>query len=341
MNEIKGLLSNLTMEHGVSGFEYPLSEKVRDMFFEYCGDVTIDNMGNVIARLNPDSTGKTIMFEAHIDEIGLMVTKLCPNGKIKFQPIGGIDTAILPSSFVTIHGKKDITGVIGAKPPHLQSKDESDKRYKTDDLYIDTYMSYDQLKEVIRIGDSISFVSQPRSLLGNLYSSKSIDNRGGVATLLLCAKTLKEHGYSGNAVFLLSVQEEAGLRGATAASFDNKPDIAIVVDVTYGVSPTVSGSDGFPLGSGSAIATGPNIDPSIFEKLKEIANRNNLQYEIEVAPDSTGTDAWAMQVQAGGIPCGLVSLPLRYMHSHIETIDLDDIKTTVALLTEFAKEADL
>ena len=281
------------------------------------------------------------MLEAHYDEIGLIVTEIMDNGRIKFMPIGGIDTAILPSSFVTIHGKKDVTGVIGAKPPHLQSADESKKKYKTEDLYIDAYMTKDELEGVVRIGDSISFNSKPRQLLGGMYSSKSLDNRGGVATLLLCAKALKEAGFKGKVIFLLSVQEEVGLRGATAGAYEIKPDMAIVVDVTFGTSPSVSSSESFPLGGGGAIAAGPNIDPEIFDKLKAIAHKNDLPYSVEVIADNTGTNAWAIQVQAGGIPCGLVSLPLRYMHSHVETLDAMDIENTVTLLTEFAKEAGL
>ena len=115
--------------------------------------------------------------------------------------------------------------------------------------------------------------------------------------------------------------------------------MAIVVDVTYGTSPTVSPSESFPLGGGPALAAGPNIDPVIFDRLKSLAEDNGISYSVEVIPDNTGTDAWVIQVQAGGIPCGLVSIPLRYMHSHIETVSLEDMESTVKLLTAFAKEA--
>ncbi len=339
MNEIIEILNNLTMQKGVSGFEFPVSQAVKELFMPYCDAVSIDPMGNVIAVMNPEGDSKTLMLEAHIDEIGLIVTKITDNGRIKFAPIGGIDTAILPSSSVTIHGKRDITGIIGAKPPHLQTAEESKKRYKIEDLYIDTYMSKAELEQALTVGDCISFNSKPRQLLDNIYSSKSIDNRGGTATLLLCAKALKEAEFKNRVVFLLSVQEEVGLRGATVGSYIVKPDMAIVVDVTYGTAPSVSPSESFPLGGGPALATGPNIDPLIFRQLKQIAKDNGIPYSVEVIADNTGTDAWAMQVQAGGIPCGLVSIPLRYMHSHIEAVDLKDMENTVKLLTEFAKEA--
>lgn len=338
MNEMTKLLDNLTTMRGVSGFEFPVSQAVKELFMPYC-NASIDPMGNVIAVMNPDAQGKTLMLEAHIDEIGLIVTNVMDNGRIKFQTIGGIDTAILPSSSVTIHGKRDVAGVIGAKPPHLQTADESKKRYTIDDLYIDTYITKEQLDGAVRIGDSISFNSKPRRLLGDVYSSKSIDNRGGVVALLMCAKSLKEAGHKGKVVFLLSVQEEVGLRGATVGAYQVKPDMAIVVDVTYGTSPTVSPSESFPLGGGPALAAGPNIDPMIFDRLKTISEDNNIPYSVEVIADNTGTDAWVIQVQAGGIPCGLVSIPLRYMHSHIETVSLDDMENTVKLLVQFAKEA--
>mgnify|MGYP002647261134 CR=1 FL=1 len=338
MNEIADLLNELTMSKGVSGYEFPLSQKVRDMFSNYCQTSEIDSMGNVTAILNPECEGKTLMLEAHIDEIGLIVSGIEENGRIKFQTIGGIDAAILPSSSVTVHGREDITGVIGAKPPHLQTADESKNRYTVQDLFIDTYMTKEQLTQKVRIGDSISFNSKPRTLLGNIYSSKSIDNRGGTAALLLCAKALKEKGFKGRVVFLLSVQEEVGMRGAQVGSYNIKPDMAVVVDVTHGITPMVNAGDGFPLGSGAALGAGPNIDPKIFEGLKAVCEKNSLPYTVEVCADNTGTDAWVIQVQAGGIPCGLVSFPLRYMHSHIETVSLEDIKNTVKLLSEFAGE---
>lgn len=338
MNEIQSLLDELTCQKAVSGFEFPLSEKVKNMFSQYCQVSETDCMGNVTAVMNPNAPGKTLMLEAHIDEIGLIVSGIEENGRVLFRTIGGIDPAILPSSSVTIHGIEDIKGIIGAKPPHLQTAEESDKRYTIDDLFIDTYMTAQSLHGKIRIGDSISFDSEPRRLLGSLYSSKSIDNRGGVAALLLCAKKLCETGFKGKTAFLLSVQEEVGLRGAQTGSYNLMPDMAVVVDVTHGITPMVGSSDGFPLGSGAALGAGPNIDPHIFSRLKSVCEKHSLPYTVEVCPDNTGTDAWAIQVQAGGIPCGLVSFPLRYMHSHIETVSLEDIKNTVTLLTEFCRE---
>lgn len=337
--DIKQLLFNLTTKTGVSGFEFELSKYVKSLFEEYCDCVELDKFGNVIAVINPSAKVKTLMLEAHLDEIGLIVTEINQTGRIHFESIGGVDPDILPASEVIIHGRKDLLGIIGAKPPHLQSKEEENESYKLKDLYIDAAMPYDKLKELVRIGDVISLKGEPISLMNDAFCSKSIDNRAGVAVLLSCAKRLKEEKNNiGRVVFLASVQEEVGLRGATIGSYRIKPDIAVAIDVTHAITPMVDKSDGFPLGSGCAIAVGPNIDQNIANHLKKLTEENKIPYTIEVAAGSTGTDAWAIQVQLGGIPTGLLSVPLKYMHSSIETVDIKDVEHAIALLCLFAKE---
>lgn len=335
--DIKTLLFDLTTKVGVSGFEFPLSNFIKEQFEQHCDMVKIDGLGNVIAVINPYANGKTIMLEAHIDEIGLIVTEIKETGRIHFENIGGIDPSILPASEVMIHGKKEIYGVIGAKPPHLQSKEEEKEPYKLKDLYIDVGMPYEKVKESISVGDIISFWAKPLSLMNHVIASKSIDNRAGIAVLLACAKQLKEDSNIGTVVFLASVQEEVGLRGATVGAYSVKPDLAVAIDVTHGITPMVTSSEGFALGSGTAVAVGPNIDAGLANRIIKIAKENNIPYTIEVCAGDTGTDAWAIQVQAGGVPTGLLSVPLKYMHSHIETADLDDINHTIQLLRLFAK----
>ena len=336
--ETKNLLFDLTSKVGISGFEQSFSQYVKNLFAPFCDIVEIDKLGNVIAVINPNADGKTLMLEAHLDEIGLIVTGIKETGRIHFESIGGIDPAILPASEVTIHGTSEVYGVIGAKPPHLQTKEEEKVQYKLNDLYIDVGMPYEKIKNLIRIGDVISFRAKCLSLMNHVVSSKSIDNRAGIAILIACAKQLKGRSDIGTIVFLASVQEEVGMRGATVGAYSMKPDIAVAIDVTHGITPMVTASEGFPLGSGCAIAVGPNIDTNLANLLIKIAKKNQIPYTIEVCAGDTGTDAWVIQVQAGGIPTGLLSVPLKYMHSHIETADMDDIDHTIDLLCLLAKE---
>ena len=186
MNE----LFELCEKTAVSGHEFELSRFVENKFSKFCDETEIDALGNVIGVINKGKTFK-IMIEAHLDEIGLMVKNIDDKGFIKFVEIGGIDSSTLPGAEVTIHGKKDILGVIGAKPPHLQTKEGSEKPYKIEDLFIDTGYSYDEIIKFISIGDVISFISKPIALKNGYFCSKSIDNRMGVYVVGECLKRLK------------------------------------------------------------------------------------------------------------------------------------------------------
>lgn len=321
-------LFELCKQEGISGFEYEIGKYVRSLFAEHCGETEIDALGNVIGILNKGKKPK-IMLEAHLDEIGLMVKNIDENGFISFVEIGGVDTAILPSAEVYIHGKERVYGVIGAKPPHLQEKDESEKIYKIDNLFIDTGYNADEVKALINIGDAITFSAKSTQLMGGKIATKSIDNRMGVYVLVECLKRLKNQNIDAEVVALASVQEEVGCRGAKVGAYKIEPDCAIIIDVTHGVSPYTTSTEGFELGSGVAIAVGPNLHPELTQKMIDVAENNNIPYTIEVCAGHSGTDAWQIQISKKGIPCILVSTPLRYMHTSVETVQMSDIDAVI------------
>jgi len=330
-------LFKLCSSTGVSGFEFEIAKYVKELFSEFCEHTEGDALGNVIGIMN-NGEKFNVMLEAHLDEIGLMVKSIDENGFIKFTEIGGVNIATLPGAEVYIHGKERVYGVIGSKPPHLQQRNENKKNYKIDDLFIDTGYNFDELTKMLRIGDAITYKVSPDMLMDNKFTSKSIDNRMGIFVLYECLKRLKDKKIGCQVTALASVQEEVGCRGAKVGAYNINPDIAIVVDVTHGTSPYTNKSEGFDLGSGAIIGVGPNLHHGLSQKIINIAKNNNIPYEIEVCAGNSGTNAWPIQISKKGIPCILLSVPQRYMHTSVETVKIDDIKTVIDVICTFIQE---
>lgn len=334
---MKELLEKLTSMRGISGFEYRIADSVKELFAGYADDVYTDTLGNVIAvKRSSKENAKSIMIEAHMDEIGLMVRDIDENGFVGFVSIGGIDRRILPGAEVTVHGKRDIKGVIGAKPPHLQEAGEADKAAKMEDMAVDTGLSPDEVKSLVSVGDAITLKGDAKNLLGDIMASKTMDDRAGVAVLVDVLKQLDGEDLTVDLYLVAAVCEEIGGRGAATAGFALQTDAAIAIDVTHGITPDNSKS-AFELGSGAAIAIGPNIHPALGKKLIEIAKDKDIKHTIEVESGDTGTDAWLLQVAGRGIPTALISIPLRYMHTTVETLSVKDVEAVSGLITEFIR----
>lgn len=334
-----GALKDLSMFTGVSGREKEISEFITGLFKKYCDSVEIDKFYNVSGyKKGSAEAGKKIMIMAHHDEIGMLVKSIDENGFIKFTNIGGIDSKILLAQEVIVHGSKDIYGVIGAKPPHLLKPEETKKAAKMDDLYIDTGFDKENISKLVSIGDVITFKTYPFELKGSKLSSKCLDNRAGVAVLLDIMERLSKLSHIDDVIFVATSQEELGLSGAKIAAYNINPDIAIVVDACHGDIPDASKDETYTLGKGPAIAMGPNLHRTYTKKIIDIAKEENIPYQLDVEPGNTGTEAWATQVSRSGIPTLLVSIPLKYMHTTIETINTNDIKNAGKLVSKFVSE---
>ena len=328
------LLSDL---RGISGFEYRINNEIKRLFEPYSDEVKIDKLGNVIAFKKGKKSNKKIMLEAHIDEIGLMVSDIDDEGFLKFINIGGVDMRILPSLEVIVHGKRDIKAVIGAKPPHLQTADEADKSIKIEDMVIDTGLSKEEVKELIAVGDSVTLCQSCGELKNRNISLKTLDDRAGVCAILEVFKRVGE--IDADLYASISTQEEVGLRGAKVSAFEIFPDMAIAIDVCHAITPDNS-KNAFGAGSGTVITIGPNIHPKMADKLFEIAKKNDIKTNTDVDGGDTGTDAWAIQVAKSGVPTALLSIPLKYMHTSVETMNMSDFEATVSLIEHFVKESD-
>ena len=324
------LLYELCQTSAVSGNESMLAEKLERIFKPYGVKTTIDHMGNLLGVLD-NGADATILLEAHMDEIGLLVQRIDENGFLKFAAVGGVDPAILPSQEVVVHGRRPLAGVIGSKPPHLQSKDDTRQVPEIRDLYIDCGYTADEMKQLVSEGDYISFPPGLHVLCGGRLASKAIDNRMGIYVVAECLKRLHGKKLPYNLAVAATVQEEVGCRGAVTAAFQLQPDIAFVIDVTHGISPYMK-EDAFEVGAGITIAVGPNLDRKYSNRCMDFCRTHQIPFSREVRAGNSGTDSWPIQVSREGVRCVLISVPLKYMHTPVETVCLQDIQYAADLI---------
>ncbi len=340
MNILK-TLNELLNHPGISGFEMDFSNYICSKLSEYCDNAVVLDSGSVKGVINSKRpSAPTIMLEAHLDRIGLIVSSIDENGFVGFRTLGGVDERILPAAQVKILGKEEVFGIIGAKPPHLLNKDEESDGLDTKNMLIDTGLGA-EAQSKISVGDPVLLDSRLNTLLGTRVTSAALDNRAGMAAIFACLDELKGKELPYNLQIAFATGEELGLHGAYSIIDKDEPDLAIVVDVTYGETPDTDSSETFPLGCGAVICRGPNLDYEKTKKVIALAEKKDIPYEIEVAPGNSGTNAWAIQTSGHGVPCVLISIPLRYMHTTVETVDLCDIESVSKLISEIVCGGDV
>lgn len=296
----------------------------------YCNVKRLNNL-SIIGEIKGNSD-YTILIDAHIDEVGFIVTNVAENGFLTVAKCGGIDARPLPSKAVTIHGKQNITGVFSSIPPHLSKGDKC----PTDitDYKIDTALG-GAAAEIVSPGDFITYKTQASKLSHGRVSGKSFDNRAGVLCLLELARRLSLKKPPVNVQFLLSDAEELGLRGAATAIFANIPNESIVVDVSFGDGPDISPFQCGKLGGGAMIGISPVLDRKISNKLKSAAESNEIAYQTEVMGGRTSTNADVISITKTGVRTGLISIPLRNMHTDCEVLDIKDIESVCDILENY------
>ncbi len=338
MTETPRLLEELLRAGAPSGYEGPAAAVWREA--AAFAEVSSDGIGSSIARVG--EVAPLLAVVGHIDEIGLIVTHIDEKGFLWFAPVGGWDPQILVGQRVEVRGKDGLVlGVVGRKPIHLLEPDQRKKVVELKGLHIDIGATdRDEAAGLIRVGDPVVIAAEPQPLVGDRLVSRAMDNRLGAYVALESLRRADERGeLTGSFAAVAAVQEEIGLFGARTAAFEVRPDIAVAVDVTHatdapGVDEKEIGSH--PLGSGPAIGRGSTLSPKVFELLVETAEAEGIEHSISASGRGTSTDADVLQISRAGIPTGLVSIPLRYMHSPVELVDLRDVEATVELLTAFA-----
>jgi tetrahedral aminopeptidase len=342
---VSTILQELSSAAGVSGAETEAVEVAFRYLFKYTADLKKDRFGNLLAlvpgQASPAENKVTIAVVAHIDEIGALVTRIEPGGFLRFSPLGGLDARILYGQAVEIHANRKLKGVVGAVPPHFLNNDELKKTIPVEKLFIDLGLDEETVKKEINVGDCISFDQKPLILEGGKkLTGKALDNRSGVAALIVCAAELASLRHRADVCLITSLQEEVGLRGAVTSAYNLNPDLAVIVDVTQGDAPGLDDKNVYKIGGGPALGIGPNLHPVLGRRLQETAEKHFLPYQTEPLPGFSGTDAWAFQVSREGIPTALLSIPLRYMHTAVELVSIDDLMISGKLLSYFISSID-
>jgi len=334
---LKELIFRLAQAAGVSGDEAEAVEAARAELAQY-GKTRTDALGNLIGEIAPFKEGRPhILLDAHIDEVGLIVTGICDGGFLRVDNAAGVDTRILSTADVTVHAKEKLFGVISAKPPHLSDAKEYKKAVKLTDTYVDTGLSREECERLVTLGDRITLNGVPRETASGRIISKALDNRICCAAILRCLELLQDKALDCGLTVLFSTREESGGQGARAAAFGVDPTHAIVVDTTLADGVYESGCH-YEIGKGPTIGYAPILDRKMSQDLVALAEENNIPYAIEAMGRGTGTNADDIVTTREGVITGVISIPERYAHMPIEMADLGDVEYAARLMAAYVEK---
>lgn len=335
-------LQSLCAIPAVSGWEVQAAERIQAYLRPYCDTVSADAFGNVYGfRRCANDDAPTVLLDAHFDQIGFLVTEVLDHGFLRFASVGGVDPRMLLGNEVTILADTPLHGVIACMPPHLLQAGEANKAVSIDQMWIDTGLL--NAKDQIRVGTPVVFAQEPALLSNHILSSKCLDDRAGIAAIFGALELLQEPEQpplAYHVAVLISAQEEVTGLGASIGTFAIQPQYGIAIDVTHGKTPDGPSEGVFELGSGVSIGMGPNLNRALTQALIKTAKAEDIPYTQEVMEGNTGTNAWTMQIVAQGVAMGLLSIPQRYMHTPIETIDTDDVHAVSKLIAAFLRSGN-
>lgn len=326
----KNMLVKLCHASSVSGYEYSVYKEMAEIFQPLTASIAKDVLGNLHMIKLGDGNEYSLLVAAHLDEIGLMVTRLDERGFLHFTNIGGIDPKTLLNQEVIVHGREDVPGIICLNPLAAQ-----EKPLKLQQLGIDIGYPFAKAEKLIKPGDVISIKRDCQSLLNDMVSGKTVDDKAGIVALAVLLSELQSLKHRPKLTALATVQEEVDLRGAATGSYSADPAIAVAIDVTHAQSYDTKNQVAVEAGKGPVIAIGPNINRGIADRLCSYAQKYNIPYQINPIPGPTGTDARAIQLLREGIPTALLAIPIRYMHTSVETVSMLDIINCGRLLAFF------
>jgi putative aminopeptidase FrvX len=340
------LLHQLLVAAGPSGHETAPAKAWRAGASKFSDDVRGDHVGSSMARVPGTGDGPTLAVIGHIDEIGVHISHVEDEGHLRFGEVGGWDPLVLVGQRVRISTRGgDVVGVIGRKPIHLIKSDERDRAPKIKDLHIDIGAADgDEARGMVRIGDAGVIDVQPLELPNGRLVSRALDNRVGCYVAAEAARLVAlDGGAPGDVIALAVAQEETTFAGARTSAFALEPDVAIVVDVIFATDQPgieLGPMTKHTLGSGPVIARGTALHPRVTDLLIEIAEEHEMPFTLESLGRATGTDADAVHASRAGIPTGIVSVPLRYMHSPVELVSLADVQVAAELIAAFARRLE-
>jgi len=339
MTDTKTLIVELSSLIGVSGVESEVAKKSKELLSRF-GKVSITPLGSVLCEVMPPKEGRpNLLLDAHIDEIGMIVTFIEESGFIKVAPCGGVDRRVLSASQVSIHTKSGIViGVVCSTPPHL-FEDKEKKNKKVEEIHIDVGLNREEAQRLIAPGDRVTLCSRPIELLNRRIAGKAMDCRAGCAAIILALEQISDslENLDIGLSVLFSSMEEIGGQGAKTGAWQISPTHAIAVDLSFAYTPDAAREKCAEMDGGPMIGIAPILSDAMSKELEVIAKSEGIPYQFEIMSGKTGTDADSIAAIRAGVRCGLISIPLRYMHTPIETISATDLENTARLIAAYTK----
>jgi tetrahedral aminopeptidase len=338
MADILPFLKSLISASGLSGYERPVADLVTEKWRPLLDEISLSRVGSLhgLKRGTGESPRPSLMIATHMDAIGMRVSKIV-DGFLHITKVGGIDVRVLPGADVTVHASRsneELPGVVTLPPARFLPEWVGDK-ILIEHLLVDTGLLPRDMAKKVCVGDLVSFANKPFELAGDVLSGHTVDNRASIAALTICLEELQNKPHVWDLWAVATVQEETTYLGAYSSSFMLRPQMAIVVDGSFAKGPGANGWQTSAMGKGVGLCIGPNMHPFLHKKLKELAERLEIPWFLDITPADSGTDAFAIQITAEGIPTALVEFPIRYMHTPVESVSLKDIQRTGRLLAEF------
>ena len=339
--ELHPFLKSMLSVAGLSGYETPIRDVITPVWQELSDRTWVSSHGSLHAVRYGDGAEPRpkVMIAAHMDAIGLMVTGI-EDGFLRITQVGGVDPRILPGQMVLVHGSNsgeiiELPAMVVMPPAHLLPKDGKGGTLPQKYLLVDTGLRAGEVEALIRVGDVISFATEPRELSGDTISGHTLDNRASVAATTVALDLLSRRKHLWDVIAVATAQEEVGGIGAMGSSFDIMPDFAIVIDVTFANGPGGGGVGVFDMGKTVPLTWGSCDHPALYNAMKATADEYEISVTRDFAPSGSGTDAYDVQVAQAGIPVVELGIPLRYMHTPVEVVSIKDIKRAGRLMAEF------
>ncbi|WP_294512260.1 M42 family peptidase [uncultured Intestinimonas sp.] len=335
--DTREVLGRLSAMAGPSGFERMVAMQAADLMRPFLDEANVDRFGNAVGvRLCGRPGAPRLLLDAHLDEIGLIVTGI-EEGFLRFRTIGGVDPRMLPDRELTVLADTPILGVVACLPPHVLKAEDKKKSIPIDELRVDIGMSQEEAQCRVPIGTPMVFRGSCFDLMNGKVCGKSMDDRSCFTILLRTAELLRDKTLDVDLYIMGSTREEVGGAGAKVGTYSLHPDCCVAVDVTHAKTPDNPKGRRSGTGGGPQIGVGPNMTRWMTERMVAKAKELGIPYDLEIMEGHTGTNGWHMQIVREGIATSVVSLPLKYMHSPIEVLDLADIESSAALLAAFAE----
>ena len=333
--DIRQTIERLCGSGAPSGFEGPAAAVTRELLEPLMDQVWTDRLGNVIGARRCGRPGaKKLLLDAHLDEVGMVVTGH-KDGFLRFAA-NGVDVRMLPGRELTILTDPPVLGVVACLPPHVLLAEDREKAPELKDLLIDVGLGQEEAQRRIPVGTPVVYRSGFALLGERQVCAKALDDRACFAALLRAAELLRDEALDVDLYILGSVCEEVGGVGARVGAQALAPDFCVAVDVTHGRTLDSSKDESFAMGGGPAVGLGPNCARWMVRRLLEKAEALDMAVQKEVMEGSTGTNGWEMQIANEGIATAVLSIPLKYMHTPVEVVELSDVEDTARLLAAFA-----